>query len=162
MKPHKNIYPEGASTSAPMFSRVARQSITFTLSAPTFGYIWSSQNLSGGTLEKKLLQKCNMNDDWQETICLSGVSLYSVTFTMSTSPFWLIWQSQHQSVGTLEKKPPKNVYSARRSTYCPMFIRGFPLFDHFYTFYTPILIYLVVPKFVSQHSREETLKKHET
>ena len=50
---------------------------------------------------------------------------------------------QHFLVGTMELSPLQNMNPEARSVTGPMFIRGCPLFGHFYTVYTPILAYLV-------------------
>ena len=55
-------------------------------------------------------------------------------------------------------RPLKSMQPEERSASGPMFIRGFPLFVHFYTVYTPIFAELVGPSYFTRHSRMWPLK----
>ena len=53
--------------------------------------------------------------------------------------------TQQFSVGTMEATPLQKMDTKAHSAPDPMFIRGSPIFVHFYPLYTPILAYLLAP-----------------
>ena len=65
--------------------------------------------------------------------------------------------AQQFLVDTMEVTPLPNIQSEGRSASRPLFIKGFPIFGHFYPVYTPILAYLIRP-WMKQH--KTSVKAH--